>query len=76
MYPIVKKHIYELLYPFYSFFDPSCCSAHLLARFVGILGGLSGPRTSSMCSSSMGLPGRSTGAFSAKNRLYIGLIGL
>jgi hypothetical protein len=40
IYPIVKKPIYQLLLPLYSSLSPSYCSAHLPARFVGILDGL------------------------------------
>ena len=65
-----NKHIY---YSFYPFSTPSCCSACLLARFVGILGGLAGPRRRSTCSSPMGLPRKGLGAFPAKNELNIGL---
>ena len=59
--------------PFTLSSNPSYCSAPLPARFVDILGGLAGPRRSSTCSSPIGLPGRSSGALLAENRLYIGL---
>jgi hypothetical protein len=33
------------LLPSFILFQPSYCSLHLSARFIGILGGLAGPRT-------------------------------
>jgi hypothetical protein len=45
-------------------------------RFVGFLGGLAGPRRSSTCFLLTDPSGGGSGAFSAKNKLYIGLINL
>jgi hypothetical protein len=52
-----------------------CCLSCLSIRFDGVLGGLADPRTTSLCPSPTGLPGRCSWVYQANNRRRIGMIG-
>lgn len=55
-------------------FSLPCHSSLLSSRFGGVLGGITEPRTTFTCFSPMGLLGRHSGVYHAKNGLNIGLI--
>jgi len=51
-----------------------CCSSHLSTSLPVILGGLAGPKRTSMCLLPTDLSGGGSGAYPAESELYIGPI--
>jgi hypothetical protein len=71
---LIKQQPKLLSYPSFLLSTLYLAVASLSTRFVGILGGLAGPRRSSMCFSPTDPSGSGSGAVSAENELYIGSI--
>jgi hypothetical protein len=72
-----KKHnISTTICPNSPLSTPPVVRWRLSTRFIGILGGLVGPKRSSTCSSLTDPSGSGSGAFSAEIELHIGSIGL